>query len=207
MNVLHIETPVHGRVLFNDRGSERLLVGFHGFGETAEVHLAELEKIDGVGEWSVAAIQALHPFYTRSGSIVASWMTSLDRELAIADNLSYVRRALAELPRAKTLVLAGFSQGVAMAFRAAAYLGAQPAGLIALGGDVPPEIAGDPAVKLPPVLLGRGERDDWYTDEKFKKDMSYLEGTTRLSTLVFDGGHEFSDPFRTAAGDFLRSLR
>jgi predicted esterase len=104
-------------------------------------------------------------------------------------------------------VFLGFSQGVAMAFRAAAHAGANPAGLIALGGDVPPEIVEDPSVKLPPLLLARGERDEWYTDEKFKKDISYLEQSTRLSTLVFDGGHELSDPFRAAVADFLRSLR
>lgn len=203
MIVRHVSTTIHGRFLHVDRGAERLLVGFHGFGETAETHLAELEKIDAVGEWSVAAVQALHPFYTRSGEIVASWMTSLDRELAIADNIAYVKRVLAELPQPKTLVFVGFSQGAAMAARAAAFGGAKASGLILLGGDLPPDVAD---ASLPPVLLGRGTRDDWYTEEKFKKDLSYLETRTRVTPCVFEGGHEWTEDFRKAVGQFLRVL-
>jgi predicted esterase len=200
-----LETAVHGRHLYEDRGEERLLVGFHGYAETAEIHLAELEKIPGIERWSVASIQALHPFYTRSGSIVASWMTSLDRDLAMADNIAYVRRVLASLPAPRTLVFFGFSQGATMAARAAAYA-APAAGLILLGGDIPPDIHDDPRATLPPVLLARGELDDWYTEEKFKKDLSYLKGTTRVTSCVFAGGHEWTDTFRDAARQFLETF-
>jgi predicted esterase len=200
-----IETTVHGRVLHENRGADRLLVGFHGYGETAENNLAELAKISGIDRWSVAAVQALHPFYTRAGSVVASWMTSLDRELAIADNIAYVRRAIESLPPSPTLVLAGFSQGVPMAVRGAAY-SVSATGLIVLGGDIPPEVQADPSVTLPPVLLGRGSSDEWYTEEKFNKDLSYLQKTTRVTPVVFEGGHEWTDAFRTAAAEFLASL-
>lgn len=206
MNVRTIETSTHGRFLLEERDPKRLLLGFHGYAETAEVHFEELQKIPGSEGWSVAAVQALHPFYTRTGSVVASWMTSLDRELAIADNLAYVRKVAASLPRPETLVITGFSQGAAMAARAAAFGGLAPAGLILLGGDIPPEIVSDPDVQLPPVLLGRGSRDDWYTGEKFKKDLSFLETKARVTVCVFDGGHEWTDVFREAAGDFLRGL-
>ncbi|HEX8618868.1 MAG TPA: phospholipase [Thermoanaerobaculia bacterium] len=205
MKIQTIETPVHGRVLFEDRGAERLLVGFHGYGEDAATHLAQLEQIPGIDRWSVAAVQALHPFYTRSGSVVASWMTSLDRELASADNVAYVRRVIESLPASRTLVFAGFSQGAAMAARAAAY-SARAAGLILLGGDIPPEIRADEAVKLPATLLGRGRQDDWYTEEKFKQDLNYLERTTSVTTCIFEGGHEWTAPFHIAAGEFLRSF-
>ena len=198
----NLETAVHGRYLYEDRGSDRLLVGFHGYAENAEIHLAELEKIPGIERWSVASVQALHPFYTRSGSIVACWMTSLDRDLAIADNIAYVRRVLASLPTPRTVVFAGFSQGATMAARAAVYAG-PAAGLIILGGDIPPDIHADSSVVLPPVLLARGERDDWYTEEKFKKDLSFLEGRANVERLVFAGGHEWTDAFRDAAGRFL----
>src|SRR6202008_4756374 len=170
-----LETSIHGRYLWEERGAERMLVGFDGYAETAEIHMAELEKIPGIESWSVAAVQALHPFYTRSGSIVANWMTSLDRDHAIADNIAYVHRVLASLPTPRTLVFLGFSQGAAMAARAAASVQTS-AGLILLGGDLPPEIHADPSVALPPMLLARGELDEWYTAEKFNKDLSDLEG-------------------------------
>jgi dienelactone hydrolase len=202
-----IETRVHGRFLHEDRGRERLLVGFHGYAETAEIHLEELKKLPGADDWSLLAVQALHPFYTRGGTaVVASWMTGLDRQLAIADNLAYVRAVLATLPTPRVLVFLGFSQGAAMAARAAAFAGAKPAAIILLGGDIPPEVAADAKVSLPPVLLARGTKDDWYTEEKFKQDLSFLEAKTAVTPCAFDGGHEFNDAFRAAAGDFLRGL-
>jgi predicted esterase len=179
------------------------LVGFHGYAETAEAHLQELKKIRGVEAWTIVAIQALHPFYTgRTQQIVASWMTRLDRELAIADNIAYVRSVIERFRQPETVVFAGFSQGVAMAYRAASDF-KKTAGLVVLGGDVPPDVTSD----IPPLLLGRGIRDERYTDEKLKKDLRFLRGITDVETCVFDGGHEWSDEFRVAAAKFLERLR
>ena len=57
---------------------------------------------------------------------------------------------------------------------------------------------------LPPLLLARGIRDEWYTEEKFNEDLKFFEPAR---TLVFDGGHEWTDEFRAAAGEFLASLK
>lgn len=206
MPLRHVSTPVHGRFLYEPRDPARLLAGFHGYAQTAEILLADLQSIPGTEAWSLASVQALHPFYTRGETaIVASWMTSQDREFHIADNLEYVRRAVSSLPNPATLVFLGFSQGAAMAFRAAADFGRRAAGLIVLGGDVPPDVAHE-HVQLPPVLLARGERDDWYKEEKFKKDLNFLRSVTDVTPCVFDGAHEWTDEFRRAAGDFLRRL-
>ena len=204
MIIANVPTPVHGRYLYEDRGPERLLVGFHGYAEAAETNFAELQKLPGIERWSVASIQALHPFYTRTGDVVGTWMTKLDRELAIADNLGYVQNVLAQLPAHRTLVFAGFSQGATMASRAAAHIPC--AGLMILGGDVPPEVKSDGAQLPREVLVARGMRDDWYTEEKLTADVAFLESRTRLTQLVFDGGHEWSDEFREAAGEFLERV-
>jgi len=202
MQIANIETRVHGRYLYEDRGAERLLVGFHGYAEVADANFAELEKLPGVERWSVVSIQALHPFYTRSGEVVASWMTKLDRELAMIDNLAYIRGVLDQLPTPRHLVFSGFSQGAAMAARAAAQISC--AGLVMLGGDIPDDVKAD--APLPPVLLARGARDEWYTNEKFQADLEFLEPRTHVTRCVFAGGHEWSDPFREAAGAFLREI-
>ncbi len=206
MESRNIAATVHGRCLYEPRGTDRLLIGFHGYAETADINLAELRQIPGIGEWSLAAVQALHPFYIRGDTVVvASWMTRQERELAIADNVAYVRSVIADLPKAGMVVFLGFSQGAAMAYRAAAW--SHPAaGVIALGGDVPPDVAADPSVQLPPVLVARGERDTWFTEEKLKKDLKYLQATTTVTSLTFDGGHEWTAEFRNAAGDFLASI-
>jgi dienelactone hydrolase len=202
MRVHTLPTTTHGRYVVRDGPQERLLLGFHGYAENAEQHLADLEKIPGIEAWTVVAVQALNRFYLkRTPETVASWMTSQDRELVIADNIDYVRAVVAALPRAGALVVAGFSQGGAMAYRAAAHLG-DVAGAIVLAADLPRDVTGP----LPPLLVGRGERDDWYTAEKLEKDLKFLEGRAAVRTLVFDGGHEWTDAFRSAAGEFLSSV-
>lgn len=205
-----IPATVHGHYWVRPAagsGPAPLLVGFHGYGETGKGFLASLEAIPGVGTWHVASVQALHPFYTRQGQeVVANWMTRFDREHAIADNVAYARSAVAairdEVPATGTLVFAGFSQGVATAYRAAA---AEPcAGVIALAGDVPPEVA--PAT-LPPVLIGRGRDDAWYDQEKLQADLDRLQAVgTPADACVFDGGHEWTPAFYQAAARFLTSL-
>jgi predicted esterase len=199
-----IPTTTHGRYLVRQGPPERLLVGFHGYGETAEVHMGELQKIPGIERWTAVAVQALHPFYlNRTGAIVASWMTSLDRELAIEDNRAYVRSVVDQFPPPRHLVFLGFSQGVAMAYRIAA--GSAASGVIALGGDTPPELL-ESQQRIPPVLIGRGTREEWYTAEKLEKDLKFLSNVTTVSTCVYDGGHEWTDEFRTAAGEFLARI-
>jgi predicted esterase len=200
-----VSTEVHGRFLHEKRDSGRLLVGFHGYAELAESSMEELQRIPGEEAWSLVAVQALHTFYTRSGQVVACWMTSQHRERAIASNVAFVKSVLAALPPYQKLVFAGFSQGAAMAIRAAAW-SARADGLILLGGDIPPEIRSDESLHLPPVLLGRGSRDEWYTEEKFKQDLSFLEARTRVTRCMYAGGHEWTDAFRAAAGEFLREI-
>ena len=124
-----IDAQTHGRylVLPGSDSARPLLVGFHGYGETAEEELNRLREIPGSDRWTLVSVQGLHQFYRRrTNEIVASWMTRQNRELAIADNIAYVARVIRALSDERsagsTLVLAGFSQGVAMAFRAAVNL-------------------------------------------------------------------------------------
>jgi predicted esterase len=207
-----IEARTHGRFLVRVPDGAPpwpLLVGFHGYGETADDHLEALRTIPGTTDWLLVAVQALHRFYTRKDRVVASWMTREDRTLAIADNIDYVGRVLgrvrSEHQTGDTLVFAGFSQGAAMAYRAAAHYPA--AALIILAGDVPPDIIEEQVIPLPPVLIGRGTRDEWYTEAREIADRSALAKVdTRVDVCVFDGGHEWSDTFRTAAAAVLRGI-
>ncbi len=210
-----IETIVHGRDLVDapaPGARPPMLVGFHGYGENADRHLEQLRMIPGTEAWLIVAVLGLHRFYARStGEVVASWMTRQDRELAIADNVAYVDRVLEAVrrdhPADARLVYAGFSQGVAMAYRAAARGAAACGGVIAVGGDIPPELRAAPAARFPRVLLARGARDDWYTQEKMDEDVRFLRSIdVRVECLVFDGGHEWTDEVRQAAGTFLASI-
>ncbi len=210
--VRSIETVTHGRFLVRVPSTPSpwpLLVGFHGYGENAGKHMEQLVRIPGVDGWLLVAVQGLHRFYaSRMEEVVASWMTRQDRELAIVDNVAYVDRvveAVGREHRTSALLYAGFSQGVAMAFRAAVQGVERAAGVIALGGDLPPDVQGASAARLGRVLLGRGARDTWYTEEKLRSDVERLRaiGTT-VESVVFDGGHEWTDEFRAAVSQFLQ---
>jgi predicted esterase len=188
-----------------------LLVGFHGYGQRAEHLLEELRRIPGAAGWTLVAVQALHRFYsTKTREVVGSWMTSLDRDQAIEDNIAYVLRVVAELRAERgngKLVFAGFSQGAAMAWRAAARC--QPChGLVVLGGDLPGDVAQVHSLVLPPVLLGRGEQDTFYTGPQIERDLAALKSLGFQPEVVrFDGGHEWGPGFLTVAGRFLEGVR
>jgi predicted esterase len=138
-------------------------------------------------------------------------MTKQGRELAIADNIRYVRSVVDEVrrhvPTDGRLVYAGFPQGASMAYRAAARTGHACDGVIALGGDMPPDVADDASVRLPAVLIGRGEADDWFTGEKLNQDLGRLARLgAPVRTVFFAGGHEWTDAFRAAMGEFLGAI-
>jgi predicted esterase len=213
--VRSVETTTHGRVLLDVPalpGPHRLLVGFHGYGENAERHLEQLRRLPGLDAWALACVQGLHRFYApKTEEIVASWMTRQDREQAIGDNVAYIDRVFAvvtaDLGTPSRLVYAGFSQGVAMAFRAATLGTARADGIIALGGDVPPDVCERPAARFGRVLLGRGTRDTWYTEAKLQADLTQLRSLgVGVEAVVFDGGHEWTDAVRAAASQFLHTL-
>jgi len=202
-----IAVATHGRYLVvapEVSGPAPILAGFHGYAEDAEMQLARLRGLPGSERCLIVSIQGLHSFYNRrTNQVVASWMTKQNREEAIADNIAYVKTCLDavadEWQTAPVAVFAGFSQGVAMAFRATVQFEHRVAGIIATGGDVPPELTPDSLKKIPSVLLGRGTGDALYSDAQFGKDESRLrENGVNVHTLLFSGGHEwpadFGDP-------------
>jgi predicted esterase len=212
METRTIETRTHGRYLVrppNVPGPWPVLVGFHGYRENASIHMATLETVPGAEGWLLVAVQGLHRFYMKGSDVVASWMTREDRDVAIADNIAYVGHVVdavrAEFPTRSTLVFAGFSQGTAMAFRAAAHV--PSAAVIVAGADVPPDVAAGTPVPLPRVVYGRGTHDHLYSAEYHAKDIATLQRLgVSVESVSFDGGHEWTPEFLAVAGRTLADL-
>ena len=206
-----IETKTHGRYLHSAGAATGapVLVGFHGYGETAEDELGRLRAIPGIDDWTVVSVEGLHKFYRRrTDEIVASWMTRQNRQLAIADNIAYVSNVVSRVSEgAVTLVLTGFSQGVAMAFRAAAALSQPVAGVIACGGDIPPELEAKALARIPAVLLGRGARDEWYLEQKLASDEHRLRAAgVAVQAVILDAAHDWTPEFADVCSKFLQTL-
>jgi predicted esterase len=211
-----ILAATHGRYLIEPARQGKpvgLLVGFHGYAETAEAHLERLRSMPGSEDWLLGSIQGLHRFYRgRAEDVVASWMTRQDRELAIADNVAFVATVVEsivrEWPAPPTLVFCGFSQGVAMAFRAACSSERRVSGIVAAGGDVPPELGREALARVGAALILRSQRDEWYTPAAWAADQARLGAAgVDVRALGFDGGHEWNAEVSGAVGALLQRLR
>ena len=193
----HIPTEVQGTYILESNvegnAAEWLVIGFHGFGELAEKQMERMQ----LAEWSqptlLCSIQALHPMYNKDGSPGASWMTFLDRELVIRDNLTYIRRIIADLGKHfqwNKLAFCGFSQGASMAHRATLKLGCDL--LLTTGGDIPPEQRNMDLSSYPSTIVVRGERDRIYTQDIFTEDCACLEQNgVDITPLIVKGGHKW----------------
>jgi predicted esterase len=204
-------TDIHGRYLVAIPDHSRAtLVGFHGYKENATLHMDVMRRIAGNRPIGLVSIQGLHRFYAAGGTVVASWMTKEDREHAVADNVAYVGRVLTmvadEFGMTRPMIYIGFSQGVAMAFRAAALVQRPCDGVIALASDVPPDVA-PLAASLPRVLYGRGERDELYPAVQAAKDLDVLRAAgVHVSAATFDGAHEWTAAFIKNSEAFVDEL-
>jgi len=105
------------------------------------------------------------------------------------------------------MVFAGFSQGVAMAFRAAVSATALKRHVIAVGGDVPPELGTEQLRTLSSVLICRGAEDQWYSEAMFNTDADRLRAAgIPVQAIVVAGGHEWSPDVSQTAGRLLRHV-
>jgi predicted esterase len=92
-----------------------------------------------------------------------------------------------------------------MAFRAAANANLVVAGVIAVGGDIPPELNSASLKKISAAIIVRGKSDEYYTTEQFANDEQRLrESYVNVRAIEFAGGHEWSSDVCQAAGQFLR---
>jgi predicted esterase len=72
-----------------------------------------------------------------------------------------------------------------------------------LAGDIPPDVVPHLA-ELPPLLIGRGTADGWYTEQKAAADLRQLADSPLTPQVhVFEGGHVWDDSFIMAAAQFL----
>ena len=211
----HAPATVQGRYLVvppHTGVARHHFFGFHGQAQTAEVMADAFSGSVPDDDWLVVSVQALNIHYAgRNQEVVASWMTRLDREVAISTNVSYVDTVVEQVERefgaADTRVFAGFSQGVGMAYRAGVLGRYRCNAIVTVGGDVPPELAATATAEWPEVLAMTGKHDPYFPPDALEKDADALRvcGVT-AHTGVFDGRHEWAAGARVGTVAFLRRI-
>jgi predicted esterase len=92
-----------------------------------------------------------------------------------------------------------------MAFRAACSSARRVSGVVAAGGDIPPELGREALTRVGAALVIRGQRDEWYSPTAWTADQARLRAASvDLEAFSFDGGHEWSADVSVAAGEFLQ---
>ena len=212
--VFNISTQINGKYLIESNTSDNkfdwLIVGFHGFGELAEKQMERMLLVESLENCLYCSIQALHPIYNKDGSNGSSWMTPLNREMSIKDNLNYIDCVINDLSLNHTwkqLCFCGFSQGASMAHRAAYHFGKRSQLLVVAGGDIPPEQMSQDLSCYPKTVLARGERDRLYPDDRFQKDYTYLiENGVTVKKLTLKGGHKWPSSITESMVSNMRDL-
>ncbi len=179
------------------RGPRPLLIVLHGFGQVARQFITVFEPLAKKGIL-VAAPQGAHQFYThlKKGQVGFSWLTRYERDQSVVDFVGYMKQFYKLLQErfevdSQRVFILGFSQGVSMAYRTWAH-GALPVrGVIACGGDLPPDIV-EKLEGLHPIqiLLVHGRQDEDVPPEKAQEALKHLTAHGLQPELFdFEGGH------------------
>ena len=178
-----------------------LLIGAHGYGQSCKSFMRDWTPLRD-HNYVMIAPQGPNQFYWQQSppKIGFTWMTSYMRLNTIEDLMGYMARLMDELPRQFTynprrVFSLGFSQGSALAFRFGASDITRPAGIIACGGDLPPDVAErlDDVPKVP-VLIVHGTNDPAMSYEKAREGEQILrDHGWSVDTQYFEGGHDLPE--------------
>lgn len=198
-----IEIPRTSRYyLFgNEENPKRVWVVLHGYGQQAKYFVPKVKALDN-GESLIVVVEAMNRFYLSGfkGRVGATWMTSDDRELDIADNNRYLelltQQVLANYANVEVNVLA-FSQGIATACRWLASSDLKVKQAILWAGSVPPDLDWKKrqdrfnSIQIKYVF---GNKDVFFDTAKIEANLQLLkESNIAFDLVTFDGKHEVDE--------------
>ncbi len=183
---------------YREGNGTKLLYVLHGYGQLAKFFIRKFAAISDLN-YTVIAPEGQHYFYLdgTSGRVGASWMTKENREQDIANYISYLDAIHTELTTERKweeIVVLGFSQGVATAFRWLAHSDIEPSKFLICSGLVPPDV--NLKIKkeiFDPIKMTyfSGINDPYRTEASVKEFYNALETSKLDMELInFDGVHE-----------------
>lgn len=181
------------------RDEREILIALHGYGQLSEFFMAKLQPIFR-DDRLVVVPEATNYSYLKgfSGRVGANWMTSHEREMAIANNHRFLNATLdslllkyAKLPKISVL---GFSQGAATASRWVSQLKVPVDRLILWSGGFAHDLVFESfgqQVQSAEVVMVWGSKDEMLTPEAIQKQDELVDKLpVKVKKLQFDGGHE-----------------
>jgi len=201
MPVFHFPTARSARyVLQKDTTAPNsdLWIGLHGYGELATSFADLLAPISGPGR-ALLCPEGLSRFYTnhRKGEIGASWMTSLDREYEILDQVTYLdalwEHVLDELMTELPTTVLGFSQGCPTATRWLGNGQFRAERLILWSGDHAHDLSDEEWEALREtgeIILVAGEEDQVVPMERLEKaEVALRDAGCNVRLITHPGAH------------------
>jgi len=183
---------------YREGNGKKLLYVLHGYGQLAKFFIRKFQPAKE-RDYTILAPEGQHYFYLdgTSGRVGASWMTKQNREQDIQNYIAYLDAVHAELTAEKQwdeIVVLGFSQGVATAFRWLAHSDIKPSKFLICSGLVPPDV--DLQIKktiFDPIKMTyfSGVNDPYRTEDSVKEFYDAVASSKLDMELVnFDGVHE-----------------
>ena len=171
-----------------------------GYGQLAKHFIRRFDVFESTH--FVIALQGLSKFYLPGHAKVgASWMTKEDRETEMDNQKKYFDAVMVQAGNGRSLNdvkvhLLGFSQGVSMISRMAAYAKIDFGQLILWAGGFPPELSAEDfgfLVEGARLSIVLGNEDEFYKlDKNFQPEIDKAEKSLnrKAELVVFEGKHE-----------------
>jgi predicted esterase len=178
---------------------KEIWIVLHGYGQLASYFLRNFATLTTNGACLIVAPEALSRFYLGDNQwqrVGASWMTKEDREDEIEDQVAYLN-AVYEVVKKQTntaahvqLVVFGFSQGTATAWRWIERAKMYPQHVVVWAGSIPPETAHFQTLQNTTVWTVFGNEDPFVTAERTAEVQAILAKTGLPHRHIgFEGGH------------------
>ncbi len=168
----------------------------HGYAQLANEFLEGFSSVQNEHQLFIAP-EGLHRFYHRGGydKVVASWMTKEERLDDIADYITWLDSAAADVllrcpPDVKITAL-GFSQGAATVSRWATFGMTNIDHLILWCGFFPPDLPLENPLKCKELTVVTASDDKYVDAASEEKNLAAIASYfTTYKHVRFEGGHE-----------------
>ncbi|GAK91116.1 hypothetical protein JCM19297_2561 [Nonlabens ulvanivorans] len=162
--------------------TENIWVCFHGLGYLARFFKRYFTGLDPLKN-AVIILQAPSKYYlgTNFKHVGSSWLTRIDTDQEMQNNLSYIDAVLKEehLYNDQRIVLMGYSQGVSIATRFLLHYNSPVKALVMHSGSIPNEFNGLDADKFKELSSRNihisGTRDEYVTADLIQRENKKIE--------------------------------